>query len=364
MIKTVGILGAGSVGSALMYEMYKRDPENVYLLATGERAERLTTKGISVNNEVFFPKVYSDPSQGIHIDLLILAAKTYSMASVVEDMRPLIDADTIILPIENGITTTTMLQGEFPENRVFHGVVLRTDAHRMSRRVYYHTLGEMQIGYADNRVVKPEVQEAYERLKELGINVKIYEDMRKAKWRKWMLNTGASQTAVEVQAECGFFGQVEEVRSLMKMLMDEILAVGKAEGVNIERIKGKILDLDVPVAADDARSAVFKPHALAKDQRRTQPADGRDTGKALLFHIGDDQTNAVHMGGQHDPFAGARLMHNQVAKMVCGHIAKGLGKLCDHVAHSLLPAGNRDGRNKLFEQFIHKSPPISPGRSG
>ena len=255
MIKTVGILGAGSVGSALMYEMYKRDPENVYLLATGERAERLTTKGISVNNEVFFPKVYSDPSQGIHIDLLILAAKTYSMASVVEDMRPLIDADTIILPIENGITTTTMLQGEFPENRVFHGVVLRTDAHRMSRRVYYHTLGEMQIGYADNRVVKPEVQEAYERLKELGINVKIYEDMRKAKWRKWMLNTGASQTAVEVQAECGFFGQVEEVRSRMKMLMDEILAVGKAEGVNIdEKDRDEIIEMLINFPPDKKMS--------------------------------------------------------------------------------------------------------------
>ena len=255
MIKTVGILGAGSVGSALMYEMYKRDPENVYLLATGERAERLTTKGISVNNEVFFPKVYSEPSQGIHIDLLILAAKTYSMASVVKDMRPLIDADTIILPIENGITTTTMLQGEFPENRVFHGVVLRTDAHRMSRRVYYHTLGEMQIGYADNRVVKPEVQEAYERLKELGINVKVYEDMRKAKWRKWMLNTGASQTAVEVQAECGFFGQVEEVRSLMKMLMDEILAVGKAEGVNIdEKDRDEIIEMLINFPPDKKMS--------------------------------------------------------------------------------------------------------------
>ena len=255
MIKTVGILGAGSVGSALMYEMYKRDPENVYLLATGERAERLTTKGISVNNEVFFPKVYSDPSQGIHIDLLILAAKTYSMASVVEDMRPLIDADTIILPIENGITTTTMLQREFPENRVFHGVVLRTDAHRMSRRVYYHTLGEMQIGYADNRIIKPEVQEAYERLKELGINVKIYEDMRRAKWRKWMLNTGASQTAVEVQAECGFFGQVEEVRSLMKMLMDEILAIGRAEGVNIdEKDRDEIIEMLINFPPDKKMS--------------------------------------------------------------------------------------------------------------
>ena len=254
MIKTVGIMGAGSVGSALMYEMYQRDPENVYLLATGERAERLSTKGISVNNIVISPKVYSDPSQGVHIDLLILAAKTYSMDSVIRDMRPLIDRDTIILPIENGITTSTLLKKEFPENRVFYGVILRTDAHRMSRRVYYRTLGEMQIGYADNRIIKPEVQEAYDRLKELGINVKIYEDMMRAKWRKWMLNTGASQTAVEVQAECGFFGQVEEVRALMKMLMDEILAVAKAEGVNLtEQDRDEIIEIKhgIPTPANE-----------------------------------------------------------------------------------------------------------------
>jgi 2-dehydropantoate 2-reductase len=255
MIKTVGIIGAGSVGSALMYEMYKRDPENVYLLATGERAERLATKGISVNNEVFNPKVYSDPSQGINIDLLILAAKTYSMDSVIEDIRPLISRDTILLPIENGITTSTRLESEFPENRVFYGVVLRTDAHRMSRRVYYRTLGEMQIGYADNRDPKPEVIEAYNRLKELGVNVKVYDDMRRAKWRKWMLNTGASQTAVEVQAECGFFGQVEEVRSLMKMLMDEILELAWAEGVNLtEEDRDDIIEILVNFPPDKKMS--------------------------------------------------------------------------------------------------------------
>ena len=255
MIKTVGIIGAGSVGSALMYEMYQRDPENVYLLATGERAERLATKGISVNNEVFYPKVYSDPSQGIRIDLLILAAKTYSMDSVIEDIRPLISKETILLPIENGITTSTRLESEFPENRVFYGVVLRTDAHRMSRRVYYHTLGEMQIGYADNHDPKPEVLEAYERLKELGVNVRVYDDMRKAKWRKWMLNTGASQTAVEVQAECGFFGQVEEVRALMKMLMDEILELAWAEGVDLtEEDRDDIIEILVNFPPDKKMS--------------------------------------------------------------------------------------------------------------
>jgi hypothetical protein len=89
MIKTVGILGAGSVGSALIYEMYQRDPDNVCLLARGDRAERIKAKGISVNNDVFFPRVYSDLSEGPAPDLLILAAKTYSMDSVVDDLHAL-----------------------------------------------------------------------------------------------------------------------------------------------------------------------------------------------------------------------------------------------------------------------------------
>lgn len=235
MIKTVGLIGAGSVGSSLLYQMYHKDPENVYVLARGERAERLSSKGVFVNNQVFNPKVYSDPAQDVHIDLLIIAVKTYSLDKVMEDVAPLIDKDTIILPIENGILATPKLIERFPDNRVFYGIVLRTDAHRIGRRVYFNTLGEMQLGYADNTDPAPEVTEVHKRLVELGVNAHVYEDMRKTQWRKWMLNTGASQTAVEVQAECGFFGQVDEIRELMSMLMDEILAVGQAEGVDIDQ---------------------------------------------------------------------------------------------------------------------------------
>lgn len=233
MIKTVGIVGAGSVGSSLIYAMYQKDPDNVYLIATGARATRLSSKGISVNNHVFFPKIYSNPSQNINLDLIILAVKTYSLEAVISDIKPLITNNTIILPIENGITATARLRESFPDNRVLYGIVLRTDAHRMGRRVFVNTMGEMQIGYADNTIIASEVQDVYTRLKELGINIHIYQDMLKTQWRKWMLNTGASQAAVEVQAECGFFGQVKEIRDLMQMLMDEILAIGQAEGVNI-----------------------------------------------------------------------------------------------------------------------------------
>lgn len=255
MIRSIGVAGAGSVGSALISKLYTGDSDNLYVVATGERADRLREKGISVNSCTYFPVVYSEKKQNISLDLLIVAVKTYSLDEVLEDIAPLISRDTIILPIQNGITATDRIKEKFPDNRVLYGIVLRTDAHRMGKRVYFNTLGEMQIGYAVNHEIAPEVQQVYERLKELGININIYEDMKRAQWRKWMLNIGAGQAAAETHVECGFFGQVREIREIMKLCMDEVIAVGRAEGVNItEDDRDEIIEMLVGFPPDKKMS--------------------------------------------------------------------------------------------------------------
>ncbi len=244
MIKNIGMVGAGSVGSMLISYLYQADREHFYLLAKGERARRLEEKGVSVNECTMKPTVYSDKAQKISLDLLIIAVKNYSLTVAVEEVKDLITENTIILPLQNGITATQRLQKFFPANKVLYGIILRTDAHRTGHKVYFTTSGEMQIGYADNTIVAPEVQEVYEALKKTGIHVRIYEDMRKAQWRKWLLNTGASQAAVEVGVECGYFEQVEEIMELMKLCMNEILELAKAEKVNLtEADRDEILEL-------------------------------------------------------------------------------------------------------------------------
>ena len=41
MIKNIGVIGAGSVGSILISHLFTAYPDNFYLLASGERAERM-----------------------------------------------------------------------------------------------------------------------------------------------------------------------------------------------------------------------------------------------------------------------------------------------------------------------------------
>lgn len=235
MIKKVGVIGAGSVGSVLISHLYPAYGDNFYLLATGTRAERLRKNGISINDEILTPQVYSDPSQNISLDLLVIAVKSYSLEAVIEDIRPLINKHTIILPLLNGITATDTLKESFPNNPVFYGVMIRTDAHRTGHKVYYITPGEVQLGYAYNCPVLPEVQEVCDTLRNAGINANIYEDMRKIQWRKWMLNTGGSQAAVEIGVECGYFEQVDEIVEIIALCIDEIVELAKAEKVNITK---------------------------------------------------------------------------------------------------------------------------------
>ncbi len=234
MIRTIGLIGAGSVGSGIMSVMHAADPDHVVLVARGDRAERLAG-GIYVNGRTIAPAVRSARGQGPDIDLLLVTVKSYALEAALDDIACVLSPDTIILPLLNGITATERLQRRFPDNRVLYGTVIRTDAHRIGRRAFFTTLGEMQIGYANNVVVAPEVAEVRDRLRTLGVNVNVYDDMRRIQWRKWMLNTGASQVAAETGVECGFFGMVDEIQELIVMCMDEIVALAHAEQVNLTR---------------------------------------------------------------------------------------------------------------------------------
>lgn len=276
MIKNIGMVGAGAVGSMLTSYLYEEDSEHFYLLAKGARAKRLKEMGISVNDHTIYPKVYLEKEQNIKLDLLIIAVKNYSLDTVIEEVGELIQKDTIILPIQNGIKATEKLQSAFPENRVLYGVMLRTDAHRTGHKVFFSIPGELQIGYAKNYVIAPELQEIYDVLKMSGINVHIYEDMKRTLWRKWMSNTAGSQVAVEVGVECGYFEQVEEIITLIRLCIDEMLELAKAEHINVnEQDRDEIIDMLIHYPA-------HKKMSMLQDWEARRPMEIDDYSGAVL----------------------------------------------------------------------------------
>ena len=72
-IKTVAVLGAGAVGSYVIWGLSNRKDIRLGVIAEGERAERMK-KGCIINGITYHPEVWT-PQEANRTDLLLVALK-------------------------------------------------------------------------------------------------------------------------------------------------------------------------------------------------------------------------------------------------------------------------------------------------
>lgn len=70
MIQSVAVLGAGAVGSYVIWGLSSRNDIRLGVIAEGERATRLKKDGCVINDTVYHPEVWT-PQEAHDVDLLI-----------------------------------------------------------------------------------------------------------------------------------------------------------------------------------------------------------------------------------------------------------------------------------------------------
>ena len=73
-IKSVAVLGAGAVGSYVIWGLSSRKDICLAVIAEGPRAERLKQQGITINGTTYRPQVWI-PQEANGVDLLVVALK-------------------------------------------------------------------------------------------------------------------------------------------------------------------------------------------------------------------------------------------------------------------------------------------------
>lgn len=231
-IVRVGIIGTGAVGGMIFSLLHKKYKKNVLVIGNEDRTQR-ASKGLVVNGETLYPSVLNSDKEKQALDLMIVCVKNYHLKDALTDMASAIDKHTIILPLLNGVTATDVIQKAFPNNRVFYGIVMRTDAARVDYNVTYHICGEIQLGYARNEECSEDVVAVKDYLLEAGLNAVIYPDMLRMLWRKWMINIGANQISTLTEAKFKYFGMFEEIVILLRASMNEIVDIAKVKNIHL-----------------------------------------------------------------------------------------------------------------------------------
>ena len=77
-IKKVAVLGAGAVGSYVIWGLSNNKNITLGVVADGERNERLKNQGLMINGTKYTPQVWT-PEEAHNVDLLIVSLKYGSL---------------------------------------------------------------------------------------------------------------------------------------------------------------------------------------------------------------------------------------------------------------------------------------------
>ena len=232
-IKNAAIIGMGAVGSVYGKLLYKKYKNNFFVIANGARKDRIDKNGFNVNGEIFYPKTLDSSSKNIDLDLIIIAVKNYSLHTAIEDIKNLVNENTILLPLLNGVTATDRLKEAFPKNIVFYGLSMDIDAVKTENEVINTVNGTIQFGYADNRSIKPEILSVQDFFEEADIDCAVFKDMKRMVWKKYMLNVGWNQVSALTNATYGEFLKAPYIKELIERAMLEVVHVAKALNINL-----------------------------------------------------------------------------------------------------------------------------------
>ena len=84
-IKSVAVLGAGAVGSYVIWGLSQKPEVRLGVIAEGERADRLRENGCANNGRIYHPEVWS-PEEAHNVDLLVVALKYGSLEGALKSI--------------------------------------------------------------------------------------------------------------------------------------------------------------------------------------------------------------------------------------------------------------------------------------
>lgn len=233
-IERVAVVGAGAMGG--MYAaQFARSGFDVRFVARGERAARLRSTGLTVNGEQLDVDVVdaAEPPKWT-ADLVIFAVKDRDLDEAVQEATCILGPSTIVLSVLNGLDSEERIAERLGDGHtVLLCVALAMDAERHGTSIRFRQVGRLVFGEPRNDVISPDVAALQEALTRAGLDWDTPADMRHWLWWKFMVNVGINQASAVLDAPYGAFQHDGDARSLMSALVDEVVLVANAEGVDL-----------------------------------------------------------------------------------------------------------------------------------
>lgn len=199
------IAGAGATGGAFGTRLVEAG-RDVTFLVRGERAEALRASGLRFicpdedrTNPVVVVTAEELAATSELADLILLAVKAGGLESIIDDLRPAVGPNTLIIPFLNGMAHIDRLREEFPD-QVLGGLVKIVGTMRGYDVVQMTDLATMTIGRLGGGEVPADIVEA---LDVPGFRLQVIDSVDDALWEKWVFIAAAGVVTCLFRAPVG-----------------------------------------------------------------------------------------------------------------------------------------------------------------
>lgn len=234
-IKKVAVLGAGAVGSYVIWGLSSRNDIELGVIAEGERAERLKQNGCTINGKIYHPEVWN-PRETDAIDLLIVALKYGSLSAALESIQKATSENTIIMSLMNGVDSEEIIAEKVGVEHLLPAVI-KVASHKEEDG--YHFDPETTIGIIFGELTAPydsdRIRAIEELFKDTGIHFRATEYAREEMWSKFRLNVCNNLPQAILGAGVGCYRDSVHMKAISDGLKGELEAIAQAKGIDLSK---------------------------------------------------------------------------------------------------------------------------------
>ena len=231
--------GAGAMGARFGYLLQEQGNDVVFADYWKDHVDAINENGLKVKVDGQDVGTYSIPAyhpkevEGT-FDLIFVFTKAMQLDQMMQDIKHVITDKTYVVCLLNGLGNVENITPYVPSTQIYLGTTVWTSGLGGAGVVDAVGSGSIALQQVES-TESPFHDEMLETLNKAGLNVKMSDDVMQTIWHKVSLNSVLNTYCTLIDCNIAEYGSYEHNEVLSALIVDEIVAVGKAEGVEVLR---------------------------------------------------------------------------------------------------------------------------------
>lgn len=220
----IAIAGSGALGSGFGYHLHKNGEDvtlldywDAHIQAVNNNGLQITVNGVEDTAEMKMCK----PNELQEImDIIFIFTKSMGLESMLEDIKHLMDKDTKVICLLNGLGHSKTLENYLDKKNIFMGTTLWTAGLDAPGITHFKGEGPVELQNSDPNE-KEAALEIVELLKESGLKGVYSDNVTFTTWRKACVNGTMNALSALLDANIGELAQTENFDAMLRAVVSE-----------------------------------------------------------------------------------------------------------------------------------------------